>query len=135
MPNMANIERSITEEVGHGNPCHVTFHSKPVTVRPHTLHHVVYIAQCIRHMHVCAELWIPTMADGFSPCPIWPRLSSRGLSVSSTSRGSTPSVVCVPEKPPKLWPGHSTNSQSGSHCNTPSRLTGEKCTEDATDSL
>lgn len=75
------------------------------------------------------------MADGYSP-DIFPRLSSRRSSVSSTPRGSTPSFDCVPETPPKLWPGHSTiNSQSCSHSSTPSRLTGEESTEDATDSF
>ena len=74
------------------------------------------------------------MADGYSP-DRFPRLSSRRSSVSSTPRGSTPSLDYVPETPPKLWPGHSTiNSQSCSHSSTPSRLTGET-TEDATDSF
>lgn len=74
------------------------------------------------------------MADGFSH-DLWPRLSSCRSSVSSTPRGSTPSVDCVPETPPKLWPGHSTNSQSCSHSSTPSRLTGDESTEDATNSF
>ena len=63
---------------------------------------------------------------GFSPDV----LSSLSVSSYSTPRGSTPSVDCVPETPPKLWPGHSHSNSS-----TPSRLTGEESTEDATDSF
>ena len=86
------------------------------------------------HVSARATTWldIAQCTNAYDHGRFFSRSTKQSVSVIlfSTPRGSTPSVDCVPEMPPKLWLGHSHSNSS-----TPSRLTGEESTEDAIDSF